>query len=415
MSQIIPIYIPTYINSADYSPARVLPRMFFYNGPIECEGYFIQDENGASQEQFSFPYFDNYNVVSGSFPTIDSLSLLFNNEETVYGETPTNNLYTTYWEKYISLLYDPKTRLLECSAIIPLADYVKMELNDVVNFRGNYYYLRAINEYSLKTGDCKLQLLGPILNDTISDDITPEPIPIPLATGSITLSEWNESPTAFLDANLFVSGTAYYFSGNYTQYVSGGAVDVEVTLEAKNGGSTVWGSYKTASANLTIRDNGVLVGDSTIYVFSGSSDNDVTLPTTFPAGHTITITATTTPITGSLPPTASFASLDWSFTETSTNGTMDIYVNGMNVESRNATSNGTYTVEVGDEIYVEIIAGGCTGGNSKANAYCSGIITDAACDDSFVDLVTTIYTVQPSDEGNTISLDCYALCDSACV
>ena len=168
MSQIIPIYIPTYINSQNYSPARVLPRLFFYNGPLECERYYIQDANGASNQQFSFPYFDNYNVVSGSFPTTDSRTLLFNNEGSVYGEVPTGTLYTEYWETYINLLYDPKTRLLECSAIIPLADYVKMELNDIVNFRGNYYHLRAINEYSLKTGECSLQLLGPIIPDAIS-------------------------------------------------------------------------------------------------------------------------------------------------------------------------------------------------------------------------------------------------------
>jgi hypothetical protein len=168
MSQRIPIYIPTYINSATYTPARVLPRLFFYNGQIECETWWISDQNDAARSQNTFPYFDNYNVVSGSFPTTDSLSLLFNNEAAPYGEIPTQNLYTTYWEKYIQLLYNPKTRLLNCSAIIPLADYFNMELNDIVNFRGNYYHLRAINDYSLKTGECTLQLLGPIIPDTLS-------------------------------------------------------------------------------------------------------------------------------------------------------------------------------------------------------------------------------------------------------
>ena len=172
MSQNIPIYIPTYINSATYTPARVLPRLFFYNGLIDCQRYYIESgsltTSGVTLEQTSFPYFDNYNVVSGSFPTTDSLSLLFNNENAAYGEIPTQNLYTTYWETYIQLLYNPKTRLLNCSAIIPLADYFNMELNDIVNFRGNYYHLRAINDYSLKTGECTLQLLGPIIPDTLS-------------------------------------------------------------------------------------------------------------------------------------------------------------------------------------------------------------------------------------------------------
>jgi len=171
MSQRIPIYIPTYINNSTYEPARVLPRLFFYNGNLQCERYFIQQASpgygGISEQQFEFPYFDNYNVVSGSFPTTDSRSLLFNNEAAVYGELPTENLYTTYWEKYINFLYNPTTRVLNCKAIIPLADYFKMSLNDIVNFRGNYWHLRAINNYSLKSGDCDLQLLGPIIPDVL--------------------------------------------------------------------------------------------------------------------------------------------------------------------------------------------------------------------------------------------------------
>jgi hypothetical protein len=167
MSQNIPIYIPTYINSADYTPARVLPRLFFFNGTLDCEQYYIQDENGASRPQDAFPYFDNYNVVSGSFPTTDSKSLLFNNELASYGEIPTENLYTEYWEKYVNLLYNPYTRLMNASAIIPLADYFNMELNDIVNFRGNYFHLRAINDYSVKTGECTIQLLGPIIPDAL--------------------------------------------------------------------------------------------------------------------------------------------------------------------------------------------------------------------------------------------------------
>ena len=172
MSQIIPIYIPLYISDAQFNPSRVLPRLLFYNGLVECEQYYIESgsltNSGVTKAETAFPYFDNYNVVSGSFPTAGSKSLLFQNENAFYGTTPTGSLYSEYWAKYVSLLYNPKTRLVNCNAIIPLADYVKMELNDVVNFRGNYFHLRAINDYSLKDGTCTLQLLGPIIRDTLS-------------------------------------------------------------------------------------------------------------------------------------------------------------------------------------------------------------------------------------------------------
>jgi hypothetical protein len=172
MSQIIPIYIPQYISSVDYQPARVQPRILFYNGQVECESFYVKNENAISQEVKNFPYFDNYNVSGSQFPTTGSKSLLFFNEAAAYGEVPTESLYSSYWSKYVSLLYSPRTRLLNASAIIPLADYFKMELNDIVEFRGNYYHLRAINDYNLKNGECDIQLLGPILGDVLPNLFT---------------------------------------------------------------------------------------------------------------------------------------------------------------------------------------------------------------------------------------------------
>ena len=192
MSQIIPIYIPTYISDQNYNPSRVLPRLFYYNGLVDCETYYIQSgsltESGVIYAQDKFPYFDNYNVVSGSFPTDGSKSLLFNNEAVAYGALPSSSLFNEYWDTYVSLLYNPKTRLLTCKAIIPLADYVKMELNDIVNFRGSYYHLRAINNYSLKTGDCELQLLGPIIADTFYTATNVGPGPSPTGSGYAEVS-----------------------------------------------------------------------------------------------------------------------------------------------------------------------------------------------------------------------------------
>ena len=167
-NQKIPLYIPTYINNQEYAPARVQPRIMFYNGQVDCETFYVLDGNNALRTTEQFPYFDNYNVVSGSFPTVDSKSLLFYNEQAVYGEVPTDSLYSTYWSQYVNLLYNPRTRLMNASAIIPLAEYFKMELNDIVEFRGNDYHLRAINDYNLSTGECNIQLLGPILEGSLN-------------------------------------------------------------------------------------------------------------------------------------------------------------------------------------------------------------------------------------------------------
>jgi hypothetical protein len=164
----IPIYIPTFINSQDYSPIRVQPRIFFYNGQIDCEPFYVTNDSNTATAVNQFPYFDHYNVVTGSFPTSGSLSLLFNNEEPVYGTMPLDSLYTNYWQEYVTLLYNPRTRVVNASAIIPISDYFEMELNDIINFRGNDYHLRAINDYNLTTGECQIQLLGPILEGSLN-------------------------------------------------------------------------------------------------------------------------------------------------------------------------------------------------------------------------------------------------------
>jgi hypothetical protein len=281
MSQIIPIYIPTYISDQEYNPSRVLPRLFFYNGLVNCETYFIEsgslNQYGFTIPQTSFPYFDNYNVVTGSFPSDGSRTLLFNNEAASYGLAPTASLYTEYWEDYISLLYNPRTRLLNCSAIIPLADYVKMELNDVVNFRGNYYHLRAINDYSLKDGTCSLQLLGPIISDTLSGPPLPPPT---IASSSVS---WSYTESAqdgtftILDNSTTIATLTANGSGNSqisesrvitaqlvpVNYPSSGSVTMSLNV---NGGTTL---SVTSSANTTISAS-FTVGASLDYKITGS-------------------------------------------------------------------------------------------------------------------------------------------------
>lgn len=258
----IPIYIPTYINNAEYEPARVLPRLLFYNGNLECQTYQIQDENFSSRSQTSFPYFDNYNVVSGSYPTTDSRTLLFNNENAAYGEIPTETLFSTYWSKYITLLYNPYTRLINCSAIIPLADYFKMELNDIVNFRGNFYHLRAINDYSLKTGECQLQLLGPIIPDTFGAASENTPTTTTTTTTSTTTTSTTTTSTTTTSTTTTTTTLApdcreYTLTNNNSVTVFWGATKCDGSGE---GGSIPPGAtrYTTCIIPGTITSSGTL-------------------------------------------------------------------------------------------------------------------------------------------------------------
>lgn len=414
MAQIIPIYIPTYINNAEYAPARVLPRLLFYNGKLECEKYFFESgsltEAGISIQQNYFPYFDNYNVVQGQFPTEDSLSLLFNNEAPSYGILPLENLYTTYWETYITLLYNPYTRLLNTTAIIPLKDYFNMELNDIVNFRGNYYHLRAINNYSLKTGDCDIQLLGPIIPDTFAE--------IPKTYGNVSWS-FNETN---LEGSLVVKDkTTSTTLASLTADGSGNAVVETYDVISASVSFDDYPAIFTGSITMSLIVSSSEYSFSQIDTISGSTIPPKTIQTRFSvkSGTTYTITGDIQyNISGSTPPTGSATSsiLDWSYTQSyGATGENNIYINDVAVISDTSSDSGVYEVFEGDVIYVDMNTTGCSGATAKANCSTSGIIVDASCADSSSTLTTTTYTVVSGDLGTTLNLDCYSSCNDACL
>ena len=172
------LYIPTFIADDKFNPARIQPRVFYYNGLIDAPEYKVYHWNNSSGFSATvatldvIPYVDHYSAETGSLPNSGSNSLLFYNEVSSYGTTPSNTLFSEYWDTYIELLYNPRTRLITADAVIPLADYFEIELNDIIEWRGNLYHLRAVNDYSFTDGTCNLQLLGPIIPDSLSPIIT---------------------------------------------------------------------------------------------------------------------------------------------------------------------------------------------------------------------------------------------------
>jgi hypothetical protein len=124
---------------------------------------------------------------------------------------------------------------------------------------------------------------------------TPSPTATP-ATVNIHLEEYNASPTTFLDANLTVNGTTYYFSGDFSASVPAGTSN-NVTLEAAEATpSNIWGPYKTGSANLLIYENGTLIHNISNNYYSGSGSQNFSQAITYEAGKTYIISGSTFPV-----------------------------------------------------------------------------------------------------------------------
>jgi hypothetical protein len=300
-SSFLPIAIPLYIGDQNYAPTQVFPRVMFNNGMISSSRYWIEgqfnntNKTVVANPQTVYPYFDNYNVVTGVYPSTGSRSLLFNNETTTLGSIPEKSLINEYWETYLNLLYNPRTRLVNAQAVIPLAKYFDMELNDLVQFRGNYYHLRAINDYDLTTGECLIQLLGPVIGDAVSAQLfgTSGSIPIPPVTNGDFNCDFNNDffnngcinplpvTTASIDylivgggggggqqgagggAGAFISGSTTLITGSYTIIVGSGGPGAPTGSTANNG--------TTSSFNSLIAEGGGAGGSAGAVGSNGGS------------------------------------------------------------------------------------------------------------------------------------------------
>jgi len=183
-------------------------------------------------------------------------------------------------------------------------------------------------------------------------------------------------------------------------------MNVTFKLTAATSGTTVAGPFNisgTTNANVV---SSLATGITKNQLTTGHTINSVNDAIT---GGTIASTGT---CTNTIPwYVVQTATLAWTFSELGgARGRMDLYVNGSIVVTRSSTSSGTYTVNVGDTINVEVNTDEC--GLNFAYSECSGIIDDFDCPvaGQIANIVTSVYTVQVSDVGTTLSLDCLSQC-----
>ena len=432
-----PVYIPYYINGDNNGPARVLPRLFFYNGLLRAPKYYMQgyftSTGSAPFLQFdSYPYFDNYNVLPGdAAPSTGSLSLLYNNETPPIGSAPTASLVDTYYQRYLELLYNPRTRIVNAAAVIPLADYFDIELNDVVQFRSNYYHLRAINDYNLTTGQCLVQMLGPIIPDTVSSNVpfidvcgftynvelvnTPPPTTTTTTTTSTTTSTTTVACTLVTAVSLYGGVDIAAACAN----TSSGAPDAFACLVAPFDMYTIgakWyldsslttpyptGSYATHNPSLGTDNKWVIIGSGSIVESTGScipptTTTTSTSTTTTTNTTTTTTTSTTTTTTTAYTPPPTTTTTTTSTTTSTTTGPYEFYLAdrymcifpGCSVDTLNVVvSLPTGTVPQYDNFYPPVTFNGYSYRLKSSTSASSGVILKTnnygacfdACEDS---------------------------------
>lgn len=106
--------------------------------------------------QYSYPLMSSYQ----DFPTTSSTnSLTFGIEATLSGDAPTSGLYVNFFQRYLSRVFSSKSRIVHFDAILPVGEWLKLEMNDTIAVSGNYYKIQSI-EYDILNEKAHLILMS---------------------------------------------------------------------------------------------------------------------------------------------------------------------------------------------------------------------------------------------------------------
>lgn len=96
-------------------------------------------------DQYSYPLMSSYQ----DFPTTSTTkSVAFGMESTISGDAPTASIYNDFFKAYLSRIFSTKSRIVHFDAILPVNEWLQLQMNDTIAVSGNYYKIQNI-EYDI--------------------------------------------------------------------------------------------------------------------------------------------------------------------------------------------------------------------------------------------------------------------------
>ena len=230
---------------------------------------FIEDDGTRSQITYNINTpFHHYGLNDPNF------ALLFEAEFSTYTyERLSKNLYTNHYKSYIDSIFNPKKRTFVFKAVLPLYVITKLELNDTLEIKGNYYRIDKYS-YNILTGETTLTLINnfelslaglsvPIQPETrTSSGAQSETIQVTNLEGKtvlkvdlgfgtdwMTLSSSGNNLTFNISENTLPTGRAMAVN------LGNGSLTPEVTLIQNSKTLTVDSNIITADSNIITADN----------------------------------------------------------------------------------------------------------------------------------------------------------------
>jgi hypothetical protein len=107
-------------------------------------------------DQYSYPLMSTYQ----DYPTTTATkSVAFGVEATISGNAPTATLYDEFFKTYLSRIFSTKSRIVHFDAILPVNEWLQLEMNDTIAVSGNYYKIQNI-EYDILNEKAHLVLIS---------------------------------------------------------------------------------------------------------------------------------------------------------------------------------------------------------------------------------------------------------------
>jgi uncharacterized surface protein with fasciclin (FAS1) repeats len=107
-------------------------------------------------DQFSYPLISSFQ----DFPTTSTTnSLAFGMEATISGNAPTNSLYVEFFRSYLSRVMSSKSRIVYFSSVLPVNEWLQLEMNDTISVSGNLYKIQNI-QYDILNERAELVLIS---------------------------------------------------------------------------------------------------------------------------------------------------------------------------------------------------------------------------------------------------------------
>ena len=129
------------------------PRIFYNNG-IKSTGasYYIPAQNGlGSENQPDFLQFSHLSdiptVVTTPPAATDTRDFVFESTQLIQGlgDSPTDNLYSMYWQPYFNELYNPDTRTITLKVNLSPSDVASFKFYDTVFVKNRVFRVNKIN------------------------------------------------------------------------------------------------------------------------------------------------------------------------------------------------------------------------------------------------------------------------------